>query len=107
MYKILFVFNKMRKIHWMLLPTLVKANHGVVYWNPFIFILFPLMFYVMIIITSYSHVRPRFPFFLVFFAILFPPAFFIILLYISFFFIFPRRIEIVEIEQPPRHMTRV
>ena len=64
-----------------------EFDHQPVSWYPFVFIVFPLLFYSMIVVISYNRLRPRFPFFLVLLAISFPPLFFAILLYIFCAFI--------------------
>lgn len=92
-----------------LLITLVAAHEAnntddtgetrtVVYWNPFIFILFPFLFYMLVVTSSYPYVRSRFPIYLLFIAILFPPVFFGILLYLLILSLFVPIIEPTEIK---------
>ena len=83
------------------------AAHETVSWDPFIFIFFPLIFYLLIVATAYNKLRPRFPFFLVLLAIFFPPLFFAILMYILCVFIIVAPLEPVEVQEVETTRRRV
>lgn len=81
---------------------IVAAHEETVSWNPFIFIFFPLIFYLLIVASAYNQLRPRFPFFLVLLAIFFPPLFFSILMYIFCVFLIVAPLEPIEVQEPTR-----
>lgn len=63
------------------------------------------IFYVIIVASSYSYMRPRFPLFLIFLCILFPPLFFFLGIYLLFVLAFYPIVE-QPAPEPTRRVSR-